>query len=180
LLVALLLAWFLGLRTAHEGYVVASIAVNPFTGDTLALPPPLRDAMVQSIADNAHSALPVGLAQTLTGALLVVVSAIALFRGRVSLSFMLQTLAANAVVAAVGYVFARPVRDAMVRVLAAAPDMLGADPGNLDAPTLTSLYRWAFHLSLAFQLAALLGLAVALTRPGARAFLAYTRPYEER
>lgn len=180
LLVALLLAWFLGLRTAHEGYIITSIALDPLRGDALALPPSLRDAMVSGIVEHARTALPVGLAQAIVGGLLVAVSAVALFRGRVSLSFMLQTLVANAVVAVVGYALGRPVRDAMVRVLAASPEILGADPGNLDPPTLTSLYRWGFHLSLGLQLLALLGLGVALTRPGARAFLAYSRPHEER
>jgi hypothetical protein len=181
LVIALLVAWFVGLRTAHEGYVVMSVATNPLTGDSLALAPVLRDAMVQSLTDTANVAVPLGLAQLLLGGLLMSLAAIALFRGRVSVSFTLQTLLANAALAVVGHVLGAPVREAMVRVLAGSPELLGVDAGVVSREELVSVYRLAFHLGLAVQVGVLALLAFAFTRPAARAFLhAPPRPHEER
>jgi len=181
LVVALLLAWFWGLRTAHEGYVVASIAVDPLHGDTLALPPPLRDAMVRAIGESSQIALPLGILQVILGGLLVVLSAVTLFRGRVSLSFMLQAIGANALLAVLAHALGAPLREAMIRVLAESPEVFGVDPADLDSGTLTSVYRWAFHLGLGVELCVLFGLALALTRPAAKAFLtAAGRAHEER
>lgn len=179
-MVALLLAWFWGLRTAHEGYLVASIAVDPLVGDALTLPPRLRDAMVQAISDNAHTVLPVGILQVIMGGLLLVVSLVTLFRGRVPLAFLLQVLAVNAAVSVLGHALGAPLRDAMIQVLTESPEVIGVDSAGLDQRTLRTIYRWAFHLGLGIDLVVFCGLGLSLTRPGARAFLAApSRPHEE-
>lgn len=170
-MIALLVAWFVGLRTAHEGYVVMNIASDPLAGDSLTLAPPLRDALVQTLTDSASVAVPVGLAQLLLGGLLMSVAAIALFRGRVSLSFALQTLLANGALAVLGHVLGEPVREAMVVVLATSPDLLGVDAAGMSREELASVYRLAFHLGLGVQLAVLALLGFAFTRPAALAFL---------
>jgi hypothetical protein len=179
--VALLVAWFVGLRTAHEGYVVMSIASDPLVGDSLALAPNLRDAMVQGIVDTAGVAVPIGLAQLMLGGLLMVLAAIALFRGRVSMTFALQILVANALLAVLGHVLGQPVREAMVLTLAESPELLGVDAAGVSQQELVQVYRLAFHLGLAIQVGVLGLLALAFTRPTARAFLrAAPRPHEER
>jgi hypothetical protein len=112
---------------------------------------------------------------------LVVLSAVTLFRGRVSLSFMLQAIAANGALAVFGHVLGAPLREAMIRVLSESPEVFGIDPQDLDPRALVSVYRWAFHLGLGVELCILLGLGIALTRPAAKAFLAAaSRPHEER
>lgn len=180
-MVALLVAWFLGLRTAHEGFLVIGIASDPLEGDALALAPALRDAMVQSIVQSADVLIPVGLAELMLGGLLMVLAAVLLFRGRVSVAFTLQVLLANALMAVIGHVLASPVREAMAQALAESPDVLGVEAEALSRTELLDVYRMAFHLSLVLHVGVLAILALAFTRPSARPFLrAAPRPHEER
>lgn len=173
-MLALIVAWFAGLRVAHEGYVVARIVTDPLAGDTLTVTPALRDAMVQALLSHGEVALPLAIAQVFLGGLLVVVSALALFRGRLSIGFGLQVLAANAGITVLSHWLGAPVRDAMVHALSASPELLGPEFEAVDHQTLLSAYEWAFHLGLAFQLLVLAMLAWALTRRAAREFLGYS------
>lgn len=181
LVLALIVAWFVGLRTAHEGYITARIAQDSFAGDSLALPPPLRDALVEGISSGGSAALPIGIAQVILGGLLLWVSALALFRGRISVSFAVQVLAANALVAILAHVTGAPVREAMIGVLTSSPELLGAEVAEAERAMLPSAYEWAFLLGLLIHLGVLGALTFAVTRPGARAFLATpSAPHKER
>jgi hypothetical protein len=172
LVFALIVAWFVGFRTAHEGYVVVQILRDPMVGDSLDLPAPLRDALVGGILDAAPWALPVGLGQVFLGGLLALVSAVALFRGRLSVAFGLQVLAANAVTAVLAHWVGGPARRTLLDLLVKQPELFAEQLGTIEQGVATQAYEWAFHLGLVLQLLTLLALAVALTRRRARDFLA--------
>jgi hypothetical protein len=62
-----------------------------------------------------------------------------------------------------------------------SPELLGADVAESERAVLPAAYQWAFHLGLMIQLGVLGALTLAVTRPGARAYLAAPpTPHKER
>ncbi len=173
LVIALVVAWFLGLGTFNEGYMLASIARDPLAGDSLNVPPAVRDTVVDTIVGASQIALPLGIAQILLGALLIVVSAATLFGGRMPLSFTLQVLAANVVLAVVAYFLAAPIRESLLQALLATPEFKAEAEAAGGLPP-EQLYPWFRRLNLLFHVGALSLAGLALTRPAVRAFLAHS------
>ncbi len=177
LVIALIAMWLIGMNTAAEGFVAIQIVHDPFSGS----PPPLgadseavlRVAWMEAIAANARVTLPLGIAQLILGALLVLISARALFGRRASTSFALQVLFANAALLVVGYVLRQPVRGHVVDAMVASG--IDARPSGISARDFNQLVRsklwWTFRVLLGLQLGTLALAAVALTRRLARELL---------
>lgn len=173
LIIALVVAWFLGLGTLQEGYVLASVAHDPLQADSLGTDPGIREAIATSISQASHVALPIGVAQVILGGLLVVTTAALLFGGRVPVAFALQVITANGVLALVSYFAAAPIREAMIQAALEAPEFKeqALELGQRNAET---MYAWFKRVNLMLHIGALGLAALALTRPAVRRFLAYS------
>ncbi len=176
----LITAWFIGLRTLHEGYVTVRLLSDPLVADALRFPAEVSTAMVESTADNASVALPVAVAQLLLGGLLVGVSAATLFGAIKSIGLCVQALLANAVLAVTAYAGSQPVRLAMVDALARSPELVSRLGTDFPVAEARVAFLWGFRVALALHLGALLGLVWAISRPSVREFLAFSasRPRE--
>jgi hypothetical protein len=174
LVIALIAMWLIGMNTAAEGLVAIQVARDPFSSAT----PPLgadseallRAAWMEAIAAHARVTLPLGVAQLILGALLVLISARALFGRKASTSFALQVLGANAVLLVVGYVLRQPVRAHVVDAMIATG--MDARPSGISAREFNQLVRtklwWTFRVLLGLQLGTLALSAIAITRRLAR------------
>lgn len=183
LVIALIAMWLVGMNTAAEGLVAIQIVRDPFSSaaPTLGAADPdalLRAAWMEAIAANARVTLPLGVAQLILGALLVLISARALIVRRASTSFVLQVLLANAALLAVGYALRQPVRGTVVDAVVASG--IEQRPAGLSARDFDALIRsklwWTFRVLLGLQLGTLVLAAVALTRRAAREVLAPAEP----
>jgi hypothetical protein len=183
LVIALIAMWLVGMNTAAEGLVAIQIVRDPFSSatPTLGAADPdalLRAAWMEAIAANARVTLPLGVAQLILGALLVLISARALFGRRASTSFALQVLFANAALLVVGYALRQPVRGTVVDAVVASgieQRPAGLSPREFDELVRSKLW-WTFRILLGLQLGTLALSAVALTRRAARELLAPAEP----
>jgi hypothetical protein len=180
--VALLMAWFLGMGTVQEGYVFVRLVRNPLAADELSLPAGLREVLAESVQQFAHVALPIGVAQMLLGGVMVLVCAATLFGARTPVNFCLQVLGANAALAIAMHVFAAPIREALIQALINSAELrtetFGADYATTFQRNPESIYQWFNRLNLAMHLGALGIASLALTRPKAKQFFASTARHE--
>jgi hypothetical protein len=183
LVIALIAMWLVGMNTAAEGLVAIQIVRDPFSSATPALGAAdpdalLRAAWMEAIAANVRVTLPLGVAQVILGALLVLISARALIGRRASTSFALQVLVANAALLLVGYALRQPVRGSVVDAVVASG--IEQRPTGLSTREFDSLVRsklwWTFRIMLGLQLGTIVLAAVALTRRAAREVLAPAEP----
>jgi hypothetical protein len=175
----LILAWFMGLRTLHEGYLTLRILRDPLVGDSLTLPSEIRAALVEGVSNHTAAALPVAAAQFLLGAFLLVVSVGLLFGAARSVSFGLQAVFSNMLLAVVSYVASAPLRAAMVQALVASAEMAPDLAQQLGPGEMANVYYWGFRMALGLQLLALSLVAWVLSRRSVREFyalLAAARP----
>jgi hypothetical protein len=163
----------MGLRTLHEGYLTLRILRNPLLADSLTLPPELRQAFVDGISTNP-AAVPVAVAQLLLGGFLLATSVVTLFGGARSVNFALQALAANAALAAAGHVLGEPLQHAIASALLASGELSKDLPPEVRPEQVQAAFRWGFRLLLAAQCLMFGLLAWILSRPKARAFLAFS------
>lgn len=183
LVIALIAMWLVGMNTAAEGLVAIQIVRDPFSSASPALGAAdpdaiLRAAWMEAIAVNARVTLPLGVAQLILGALLVLISARALFGRRASTSFALQVLLANAALLLVGYALREPVRGSVVNAVVASgieQRPAGISPKDFEGVVRSKLW-WTFRVMLGLQLGTLALAVVALTRRSAREVLAPVEP----
>jgi hypothetical protein len=174
LTLGLILGWFIGLRTLHEGYVTLRILDNPLVGDTLAFPAGVREALVASVAGNAQVSLPIAVAQLLLGGLLLGASVTTLFGGTRNISYSVQAVIANGVLVCGAYAMGGPVRQALALALATTTEPALPVSETLAVPELLSAYLWGFRLAFGLHIVTLAGVAWALSRRSVREFLTFT------
>ncbi len=176
----LVTAWFIGLRTVHEGYVTLRILDDPLIVDSLRYPAMVSAAMVESTADNSALAVPVAAAQLVLGVFLLAVSAATLFGAIKRIGVCVQALLANAVLVVAAYVCSQPVRTAMVEALAHSPELAEKLAGDFAIADAKLAFLWGFRIAFALHLGALLALVWAVSRRSVREFLAFSasRPRE--
>jgi hypothetical protein len=183
LVIALIAMWLVGMNAAAEGLVTIQIVRDPFSSASPALGASdpdalLRAAWMEAMAKSARVTLPLGIGQLILGALLVLISARALFGRRASTSFALQVLFANAALLVVGYVLRQPVRGSIVDAVVASG--IEPRPNGISSRDFHELVRsklwWTFRVMLGLQLGTLALSAVALTRRSAREVLAPAEP----
>jgi hypothetical protein len=170
---ALLVAWFIGLRTVHEGFLALRVLRDPLVGDSLSLPSELKAAFVEGIA-GTRAALPLASAQVLLGGFLLLISVGILFGIARSASFGLQAVFANAALSCVAYAVSAPVRRALVQALVNGSQVTPDVSSELSPHELGNVFYWGFRLALAMQLFALAAVAWVLSRPAVREFLAFS------
>lgn len=170
---ALVLAWLMGLRTMHEGYLALRIIGNPLLGDALALSPELRQAFVDGILTNP-AALPLAAAQLILGGFLFFMSVATLFAGARSVAFALQAVASNFALAIVGHVLGEPLHQSIATALLSSSEVTSQLPKELSPEQVHNAFRWGFRVLLGAQCALLLAIGWILSRPAARAFLAFS------
>jgi hypothetical protein len=175
LVVALLVAWFIGLGTLQEGYLVAKLVNDPLSADRMDLAPAVRDALLTSLQLHAEVALPVGVAQLLIGGCLVALCAASLFGARISPNLLLQVVGANVALAIATFFLAAPLREALLQGMLSTPEFQ-KDAEALGATSPELLYRWVNRLNLMLHVGALSLTGLALTRPAARRFMTYRAP----
>jgi hypothetical protein len=171
---ALVLAWFMGLRTLHEGYLTLRILRDPLVGDSLSVPSELKAALVEGVTSNGAAALPVAAAQILLGGFLLVVSVGLLFGAARTVSYGMQAVLANGALAAVGYALGGPVRQAMVGALVQTGQMAPELSSELGPVEMSNVYYWGFRIALGLQLLAFAGVAWVLSRRSVRDFLEFS------
>ena len=179
--VAMVTMWLLGMHAITEGVRAIDIVHSPLSeslapldGDSIS--DAAQRAFIEGVAQHANVTLPLGIAQLLLGALLAVVSVRALFGRRGSLSFALQVVAANALLAVVGHVLHNPVRGSVIDAIVAsgiAQPPAQFDPAEFDALLRTNL-QWGFRFWLTAQLAGFGFVAFAVTRKSVRRLFAST------
>lgn len=178
-MLALLAMWLVGMNQAAEGYIAIraihdplSVLPSSVSGEVMV------QAFVNAMGAHARLNLPIGIAQLLLGAGLMLVAMKALIARRVSLSFALQMLLANGLLLAVSYALRVPVRGAIVDQVVAGG--LGPPPSGVSAEEFARVARvqlwWSFRIALGLELATAALSAFALTRRAARALLAPTEP----
>ena len=169
--VALITMWLLGMHAVIEGVRAIDIIRSPLSEslssfDSNNVADAAQRAFVEGVSKHSGVTLPLGIAQLLLGALLAIVSIRALFGRRGSRSFALQVLAANALLAVVGYLLHDPVRAAVVEsivvgVLDQRPPELGR--AEFEAAARTNL-MWGFRFWLTAQLVGFGFAAFVMTR----------------
>jgi len=179
--IAMITMWLLGMHAISEGVRAIDIVRSPLSeslapldGDSIS--DAAQRAFVEGVAQYANVTLPLGIAQLLLGALLAVVSVRALFGRRGSLSFALQVVAANALLAVVGHVLHNPVRGSVIEAIVASG--IAEPPAQLERAELDALLRtnlqWGFRFWLTAQLAGFGFVAFAVTRKSVRRLFAST------
>jgi hypothetical protein len=183
LVVALITLWLTGMNTLAEGYLTVEIIRDPLTSITSPLSgrgieDVVKAAFFEALTKDARRSLPIGIAQTLLGGLLVFVSVRALFGRRASTSFALQLILANAALLVGAYALREPVRGAIVNAVAASG--FEQQPTGMSAHEFDRVLRlhwwWRLRISFAIQLLALLLSGFALTRRTARELLTRVEP----
>lgn len=173
--VALIALWFIGMNSASEGFAIVELVRNPLWRASSSLSDAGVEAVhwrafMQATREHGRLVLPIGIAQLMLGTLLVFVSIRALIARRASLSFLLQIVAANALVAVIGYALRQPVRGAIVEaiVLSGVEQRPAGTDSSAFADLLRTKWWWHFRIALGLQLMALTGSAWALARRPAR------------
>lgn len=142
-------------RVPDETFAVADAQAIP---DASAAVAAYREgAELRAIAAFGKVMLPISVAQVLLSILLVAASAMALAGRPGSRSFALQTLAANAVFAAVAYAMKTDLRAHWVTATVEAAQHIGGDP--IFGKTSSSLY-WLARARLALFEVGVVGFAV--------------------
>lgn len=163
----------MGLRTLHEGYLTLRILRNPLAADSLTFAPELRQAFLQGIQANAAS-LPIGIAQVILGGFLLITSVGTLFGGARSVSFGLQALGANVLLAVAGHFWGEPLQQAIAGALLQSSELSKDLPPDVGPEQVREAFRWGFRGLLVVQCLILGLVAWVLSRPSARAFLAFS------
>jgi predicted cation transporter len=182
LVIALITLWLVGLHTMSEGLSVIQIVRDPLVvGSGIGgkhLQEVMQAAFASAVASHSNMVLPVGIAQLLLGASLVLVSMRALFRRPISTSIALQIVLANAVLVIVGYVLREPVRTAIVDAVVASG--LEQQPGGSSRSEAAAFVRekvwWSFRIGLGLELGALVLSGVALASRAARGLSSVADP----
>jgi hypothetical protein len=179
--IAMIMMWLLGMHAITEGVRAIDIVRSPLSeslapldGDSIS--DAAQRAFVEGVVQHANVTLPLGIAQLLLGALLAVVSVRALFGRRGSLSFALQVVAANAVLAVVGHVLHNPVRGSVIEAIVAsgiAEPSAQLERAEFDALLRTNL-QWGFRFWLTAQLVGFGFVAFAVTRKSVKQLFAST------
>jgi hypothetical protein len=172
LLIALLSLWLLGISEAAEGYTSLQILSDPwFAGLDGARA--VVEVLLGTMREHYAALLPLNIARLLVGSLLIALSAIAIFSGRLSVSFTVQTLVAVGLLTISAYVVEQPLRVARINALLAEDSFLLQERSELSSIDFEQL-RWALERAgLAAQLGLLSLSGFALTRPRVRRFLTH-------
>jgi hypothetical protein len=188
LVIALVAMWLVGMNAAAEGWVAIQVVrspldVAPTTVGAPDLETVVRTAFVAALSASSKTALPLGIAELIVGALLVGVAAKALFGRRASPSFALQVIMANVAVLVLGYSLRQPLRARVVEAVVASG--VEERPPQVSEQDFQDIVRtkwwWSFRVGLSIQLMVLGLSALAITRRSARELLApaESRPGEE-
>lgn len=192
LVVALLVAWLIGVGGMMGGCGLVQFYQNPTSSAVQVHEPQETNDWSQYLAKQRmvtkHASdealvkyqtrmLPLGIANALLSAVLIIAVARA-FAGRVgSRPLVLQAVIANAVYAIVDYVLSAPVRQTMIDAAVAVPmtvpmTELTTDPKavSINPAQLGSAMSWTVQLFFVLQLCVWVSIAFALTRPRVHAY----------
>ena len=171
-MIALVTLWMIGIHVAGNSYTAIQVLTDPwFSGFQLSSG--LEDVFVKTMREHYDVLLPLSIAQLLIAGLLVVLSAVAVFAGRLSLMLALQTIGVMAALSIGSYVAEQPVREARINAqVAENAELMREQLGDQDVD-LYQLFWNGERLALMIKLAALVLSGVALSRPRVRHFYAY-------
>lgn len=129
------------------------------------------DAWLSALIEAHRITLPVSIAGVILGALLAITATLTWLSDGRTRRWFLQAIGANAVFSVAAHLANRPVRaDMLARLRGSLAGDAALGPAEVDQ--LLRVIGWSYPIALALQLALLVGGAVALSRPRARAFFA--------